>query len=115
MYKKNNFKKAILIFLALLLLVTYFSACSKSGSPKIMNRGEFIDVYTEILIISADIKSTNKFRKAKIDTVLSKHNITGNDFKETVKNYNNDVEDWKKIYKEITDKLEKFKNTQTNK
>jgi hypothetical protein len=115
MYKKNNFRKAILISLAFFLSVFHFFSCSKSGSPKILDKSEFIEVYTEILIISADVKSTDTIRKEKITKVLMNHKITENDFRETVKNYNKDVEDWKKIYKEISDKLDKSKSTQINK
>jgi hypothetical protein len=101
-----NSNKNIRFFLLVLLLpVLLFSSCSDKKKG-IIDKEEFIDIYSDLLLINSNPKYNQEERKEKINELLSNHNIDQNSIWNTVSNFDNNPGEWKDIYKEIINKLE---------
>jgi hypothetical protein len=91
-------KKLFIIFSVLI-----FVSCSKDSKTE---RNKFTDLYVETLLISAKTSLTDSLRKRQIDSLMVVNHSTEADFKSSVQKYSGNPEEWKDIYKEITDKIE---------
>jgi hypothetical protein len=100
---KKNIKTLICI-----LAVFSLIACSKEETD---DTSKFIDVYSEMLIISADKTLTDSLRRQQIDSLLTANQYTVHNFKQTTDKYAKDNGKWKDIYKEIVEKIDARKRT----
>jgi hypothetical protein len=102
----NN--KNILFFLIFFFQFILFNSCSKKEDRN-LSKDQFIEIYTDIIFLSSDNKITDPERKLKIDSLFTAHRTTAAAFKNTINDFNKDPEEWKDIYKEVLNKLEKKK------
>ena len=101
---EKNIKNLVCI-LALFGLV----ACSENETD---DTSKFTDVYSEMLIISANRVLTDSVRKQQIDSLLNANQYTVDEFKQITDKYAKDHEKWKDIYKEVVEKVETKKRNQ---
>ena len=91
--------KNIIYILAVFLLV----ACSKETKDE---TSKFTNVYSDILIISANRTLTDSTRKQQIDSLLTANQYTVNEFNNITDKYANDPVKWKDIYKDIVEQID---------
>jgi hypothetical protein len=96
--------------LLLLFSILFFISCSKK-EDKNLNKDRFIEIYSDILLISANNKFTDTERKSKIDSLFKSFNTNEKAFRNTVEEFNENPEEWKEIYKKMLDRFEKMKDT----
>ena len=97
--------KSLISVLAIFILV----ACSKD---EIDETNKFTDVYSEMLIISADKTLTDSLRRQHIDSLLTANQYTVHEFKQITDKYAKDPIKWRDMYKEIVEKTEVKKRNQ---
>ena len=90
----------ILIYI---LVVFVLVGCSKEKSDE---TDKFIDVYSEMLVISANKILTDSTRRQQVDSLLTANKYTTDEFKEITNKYAKDPVKWKDIYKEIVEKID---------
>lgn len=87
----------------LVCISLFLIGCS---DEKCIERDKFVEIYANILAISANRSISDIQRKAKIDSLLNKNGLIEEQFKCAEKKYSKDPLEWKDIYKEILDSLE---------
>jgi len=95
-------KESIKILICI-LVVFVLAGCSKD---EVDDTDKFIDVYSEMLVISANKTLTDSIRKQQVDSLLVANKYTVDEFKEITDNYANNPSKWKDIYKEIVEKID---------
>ena len=98
-FLSSFFKIFILAFLLFLL-----PGCNQN---KIIQEEKFIEIYTDIIIAKDTVSETAQAKDAVIKGVLTKYNITLDDYKTTVEYYNRDSERWEKFFAQAITYLEK--------
>ena len=79
---------------------------------KIIEEEKFIKIYTDIIIASDTTSGASQLKDAVISKVLSRHNVTLDEYKSTIQYYNQDSEKWEKFFaKAIANLEEKRKNS----
>jgi predicted N-formylglutamate amidohydrolase len=95
--KKNT--KNLICFLTVFALLS----CSKNKAD---DTSKFIDVYSDMLVISANRNLTDSLRRQQIDSLLMANQYTADKFKQITDKYAKDHGKWKDIYKEIVETIE---------
>jgi hypothetical protein len=93
------------------LLLAYLAGCSKqekTATP--ISREKFIEIYARMLIIGEETKSNSQGGKEKIQNLLKQHEVTEETLKTTVAAFNKHPEEWKEIYKEVIQRLERMRD-----
>jgi hypothetical protein len=103
---KENIKILICILVVFILV-----GCSKEGADV---PDKFVDVYSEMLVISANKILTDSTREQQVDSLLTVNEYTVDEFKEVADKYAQDPIKWKDIYKEIVEKIDAKKRNTRN-
>jgi hypothetical protein len=97
--------------LVYVLVVFALAGCSKE---EVDETDKFIDVYSEMLVISAKKTLTDSTRRQQVDSLLTANKYTVDEFKEITDKYANDPVKWKDIYKEIVEEIDAKKRNTRN-
>ena len=103
-------KESIKILLCL-LVVFVLAGCSKEETDV---TDKFVDVYSEMLVVSANKTLTDSTRRQQVDSLLAVNEYTVDEFKEIADKYAQDPVKWKDIYKEIVEKIDAKKRNPRN-
>jgi hypothetical protein len=101
---KINYKN-IQCLVAFLIFSFSFITCSKKEDRN-LNKDKFVEIYSEIVLISANNSYTDPERKTKIDSLFTAHQTSEKAFNNTVEDFNKNPEDWKEIYKQVLERIE---------
>ena len=96
------------IYIVISVIVFTLFSCSKTGQT--LSKSDFIKTYTSLLIINSDPKLNMDTRKKQIDELFKRNGFTENMFRNSVAKYQNDVFEWRNIYKTIMDSLDSQRN-----
>lgn len=88
----------------IILILSFFYACSKKQKPDFLQPKEFADVYIEFLLSTTKDVTVDSLAQTK--KILSRHNITIKEYNETIEYYQNHPELWLKTLKIVVQKLE---------
>lgn len=108
-----------IIFLTLLILTgCTHNISEKKGRPPadLIPRNEMVDIITDMHLYDAVMKEKQK-KHNKISepeyymyqAVMKKHDITREQFESSLKYYQQDLEDFDKIYEDVIERLSKMK------
>jgi hypothetical protein len=101
---KIHFKEITSLVIFLLLSFSFIT-CSKKEDRNV-NKDKFVEIYSEIVLISANNSYSDQERKTKIDSLFAAQQTTEKAFNSTVEEFNKNPEDWKEIYKQVLEKIE---------
>jgi hypothetical protein len=101
----NIFIKNIFISLFFSFIFIFFFSCSNK-KERILDKNEFIDIYSDLILINSNPKYSNEERKQKADELFNKNNINQKAIWNTVNKFNEYFDDWRDIYKEIISQIE---------
>ncbi|MBI4535776.1 MAG: DUF4296 domain-containing protein [Ignavibacteriae bacterium] len=94
------------LFIAITALA--LSCKNDAGSATILEEEEFITVYIEL--VQQGAASGNPPQDSVITPaarrILDKHGVTVEEFKATVRNYNADINNWKKFFEKVIERME---------
>jgi hypothetical protein len=93
-----------------MLLAVILCACSKNEpSSETVDRERFESVYIELLDSAQGIRSSpsDSALSPVAEKILRRHEITGEQFRATVRHYNSDAEKWKDFYETIVQRIAK--------
>jgi len=101
--------KIIYPFIGIIIIVCTLFLSIGCERNKIIEEEKFVKIYTDIIIANDTISNTSQLEDAVIKSVLSKHNVTLDDYKSTIQYYNQDSERWEKFFAKAVSNLEKKK------
>ena len=99
-FVKNTF---IYLFFSFIFIFSF--SCSNK-KERILDKNEFIDIYSDLILINSNHKYSNEERKQKADELFNKNNINQKAIWNTVNKFNEYFDDWRDIYKEIISQIE---------
>ena len=92
---------SIISFFVFILFLSF--GCNQN---KIIEEEKFIKIYTDLIIEKDTTSETSQLKDTVIKKVLSKHNVSLDDYKATVQYYNQDSERWEKFFAKAIANLE---------
>lgn len=69
------------------------------GNKKIINEDKFVKIYTELIIAKDTSSSVPSGKNVLLKKVLSRFNVSEEQYKETIDYYNRDPEKWRKFFR----------------
>lgn len=78
---------------------------------------KFTDLYIDLVLTEGTREPIDslllKSNEAVADSIFQKHNVTAEQIKFTIDNYNKDINKWKEFYKVVIEKLKKLQPTES--
>ena len=94
----NQLKFIFFIFLLL--------GCEKKSDhpADVLDKKTFVQIYCGV--VSSDDRLSPDQKKAIVDSIFAFHNVTPEAFENTIQQYNQDPNEWKKVFESIVKELE---------
>lgn len=105
------------------LFISLVVGCSENSSrlPGTIPKETFIRLYIDVLIAgeSSHLSSTDSAKTGTgrriIDSLYAKHGVTDIQVRQTIEEYNKDLNRWKEFYDEVTKRLEAMQKDEQSK
>jgi hypothetical protein len=105
-------KIPIILFAISCVCIT--SACdSIKRTTPVIEKSMFVQIYCDVVVRSDQLSRPEQ--TAFVDSVLSAHQVTKEQFDQTVQYYSQNSERWKQIFDDITSELERRLNLPSDK
>ena len=102
--------------ISIILLVMGLFGCGKRLSSEIPP-DKFAAIYIDLKLSKASVQNTDSLMKTSDKEILNrmfkKHNVTPEQIRMTVDNYNKDVRKWKEFYEYVSKRLVELKKERT--
>jgi hypothetical protein len=96
-YRQDIFIKITLLIIAALAGCIIFSGCSKSKIPE----DKLVNIYADI-VIARDTTANPSISREELDkSVFRKHNVTEEDYVQSIKSMNDNPEQWGKFFDKV--------------
>ncbi len=99
------------------IFIFLFTGCSEIRKKEIPP-SKLADIYINLVLADGTREPIDslllKNRDGISDSIFMKHNVTAEQIKFTIDNYNNDINKWKEFYKIVIEKLKKLQPTESD-